>query len=331
MKKALVVLLVLVVVVVAGGAVLYQVLSRPAQRPPSEEKVEITPARVQRGEYLAKNVAACFACHAQPDWTRYAGPPQGPPGAGGDCLQGPGIPGAICTPNITPDKETGIGSWTDGEILRAMREGVDRDGNTLFPLMPYEEYSKMSDEDAKAIVAYLRSMPAVRYEAPRTDLDFPIKYFMRQVPKPLDGPVGEPNRSDPVQYGKYLTDIGICKFCHSPVDLKHEYIPGKEFSGGHPLVGQWGRVVSANLTPHETGIGNRTKAEFIGVFRGFSDPSTAPKVKDGHNTGMPWWAYSGMTDEDLGAIYDYLRSLPPVENRVDKWPPPPVEEKKEGA
>lgn len=331
MKKVLVVLLVLVVVVVAGGALLYNILSKPAQRPPSTEKVEITPARVKRGEYLAKNVAACFACHSQPDWTRYAGPPQGPPGAGGDCLQGPGIPGAICSPNITPDKETGIGDWTDGELLRAIREGVDRDGNTLFPLMPYEEYSKMSDEDAKAIVAYLRSMPAVRYEAPRTHLNFPIKYFMRQVPKPLTGPVAEPDYSDPVRYGKYLTDVGICKFCHSPVDQKHQYIPGKEFSGGHALMGQWGRVVSANLTPHPTGIGNRTKAEFIGVFRGFSDPSKAPKVTDGHNTGMPWWAYSGMTDEDLGAIYDYLRTLPPVENQVVKWPPPPAAPKKEGA
>ncbi|MES1245511.1 MAG: cytochrome C [Acidobacteriota bacterium] len=328
MKKILGVVLALVVLGVAGVA-LYVTLSKPAQRPASTETVEITPARVQRGEYLAKHVAACFACHAKPDWTRYAGPPQGPPGAGGDCLQGKGIPGAICSANITPDKETGLGDWTDGEILRAMREGVDRDGKALFPLMPYEEYSRMSDEDAKAIVAYLRSMPAVSYEAPQTHLDFPVGHFIKQVPKPLSGPVAEPDRSDPVRYGDYLTNIGACKFCHSPVDQKHQLIPGKLFSGGHMLFGQWGLVRSANLTSHETGLGNRSKAEFIGLFRAFSDPATAPKVQDGHNTGMPWWAYSGMSDEDLGAIYDYLRSLPPVENRVEKWPPPEPE-KKEG-
>jgi mono/diheme cytochrome c family protein len=328
MKKILGVLLALVVLAVAGVA-LYVTLSKPAQRPASTETVEITPARVQRGEYLAKHVTACLTCHAQPDWTRYAGPPQGPPGAGGDCLQGKGIPGAICSANITPDKETGLGGWTDGEILRAMREGVDRDGKALFPLMPYEEYSRMSDEDARSIVAYLRSMPAVSYEAPPTHLDFPLGHFIKQVPKPLSGPVAEPDRSDPVRYGEYLASIGACKFCHSPVDEKHQLIPGKLFSGGHSLFGQWGVVRSANLTSHETGLGNRTKAEFIGLFRAFSDPSTAPKVKEGHNTGMPWWAYSGMTDEDLGAIYDYLRSLPPVENRVEKWPPP-VEEKKAG-
>jgi hypothetical protein len=329
MKKVLGVLLALIVLAVAGAA-LYMTMSKPAQRPASTERVEITPARVQRGEYLAKHVAACLACHSQPDWTRYAGPAQGPPGAGGDCLAGKGIPGAICSQNITPDKETGIGDWTDGEILRAMREGVDRDGNALFPLMPYEEYSRMSDEDARSVVAYLRSMPAVRYEAPPTHLDFPLGHFIKQVPKPLNGPVPEPDRSDPVRYGEYLTDIGACKFCHSPVDEKHQLIPGKLFSGGHTLLGQWGVVSSANLTSHETGLGNRTKAEFIGLFRAFSDPKTAPAVKDGHNTGMPWWAYSGMSDEDLGAIYDYLHSLPPVENRVEKFPPR-VEEKKEGA
>jgi mono/diheme cytochrome c family protein len=329
MKKILGVLLALIVIAVAGVA-LYMTMSKPAQRPASTETVEITPARVQRGEYLAKHVTTCFACHSQPDWTRYAGPAQGPPGAGGDCLTGRGIPGAICSPNITPDKETGIGAWTDGEILRAMREGVDRDGEALFPLMPYEEYSRMSDEDAWAIVAYLRSMPAVRYEAPPTHLDFPVGYFIKQVPKPLQGPVAGPDRSDPIRYGEYLTDISACKFCHSPVDEKHQVIPGKLFSGGHLLMGQWGRVRSSNLTSHETGLGNRTKAEFIGLFRAFSDPSTAPVVKDGRNTGMPWWAYAGMSDEDLGAIYDYLRSLPPVENRVEKFPPP-LEEKKEGA
>ncbi len=331
MKKALSVLAALAVVLTLAGFIAYNVMSRPAQRPASTEKVEITPERVQRGEYLAKHVAVCFACHSQHDWSRYAGPISGPPGAGGDCLtRAQGAPGPICTSNITPDRETGIGDWTDGEILRAMREGVDREGKTLFPMMPYEEYRKMSDEDAKAIVAYLRSMPAVRYEAPETDLDFPIRFFMKGVPKPLDGPVPEPDRSDPVKYGKYLTDISVCMFCHTPVDGTHQPIQDKLFAGGHPLLGQWGVVSSANLTSHPTGMGNRTKEEFIAVFRSFSDPSKAPVVKDGKGTGMPWYDLAGMSDEDLGAIYDYLRSLPPQDNLVDKHPKMPIGPKKEG-
>jgi hypothetical protein len=321
MKKLLVVLLGIALVAVAGLA-LYLATYKPAQRPASAEKVEITPARVQRGEYLARHVAFCYACHAEHDWTRFAGPIQGTPGVGGDCLKADqGAPGMICNPNITSDPETGLGAWTDGEILRALREGVDRDGNALFPMMPYEEYRKMSDEDARAVVAYLRTVPPVESAPPETQLDFPVSFFIKMVPKPLDGPVPEPDPSDPVRYGEYLADIAACKFCHTPVGEKHRPLPGKLFAGGHPLVGQWGRVRSSNLTPHETGLGNLSREEFIGLFRSFADESAAAPVKDGRNTCMPWYVYAGMTDGDLGAIYAYLRSLPPVENRVETWPP----------
>lgn len=324
MKKILAVLLGLVLVVIAGLGI-YMAAYRPDQRPASPERVEITPARVERGRYLVHHVTDCFGCHADRDWTRYAGPVQGTPGAGGGCLTAEmGAPGLVCAPNITPDRETGIGAWTDGEILRALREGVGRDGDALFPLMPYEEYRRMSDEDARAVVAYLRTVKPVRSAPPRTSLDFPVGFFIKMVPRPLDGPVPEPARNDSVRYGEYLADVAGCKFCHSPVDSKHQLIPGRLMSGGHPLQGPWGMVSTSNLTPHETGMGSRSRLEFIALFRSFADQAAVAvdSGEAGRNTPMPWYAYAGMTDADLGAIYDYLHSLPPVENRVERFPGP---------
>lgn len=327
MKKIIRVLLVLALLLIAGLAV-YMATFEPARRPAPDEKVEITPARVERGRYLAHHVTDCFGCHADRDWTRYAGPVKGRPGVGGGCLTAQmGAPGLVCAPNITPDVDTGLGSWTDGEILRATREGIGRDGEALFPLMPYEEFRRMSDEDARSIVAYLRTVEPVRSSPPRTNLDFPVGFFIKMVPKPLDGPVPEPDRTDTVRHGEYLADIAGCKFCHSPVDRKQRVIPGRLLSGGHTFRGPWGEVSAPNLTAHETGLGDRSqrsRLEFIAIFRSFSDPMTvAARVgdgKDGRNTPMPWYAYAGMTDADLGAIYDYLHSLPPVENRVERFP-----------
>lgn len=321
MRKLLKVLLGLALAA-AGGLAVFVATYEPAQRPAPAETVEATPARVARGEYLVHHVVDCFGCHSRHDWSRYAGPVQGQPGIGGECLTAEqGAPGRICVPNITPDPETGIGSWTDGEILRAMREGVDREGEALFPMMPYLEYRRLSDEDARAVVAYLRSVPGVRNPTPETRLDFPVSFFIKMAPKPLDGPVPEPARSGPA-YGEYLATIAGCRFCHTPVDERMQPVPGRLLAGGHEHRGPWGVVLASNLTPHATGLGNRSKAEFIALFRSFADASAvAVPVRDGRNTVMPWYAYAGMTDDDLGAIYDYLRTLPPVENRVIKWRP----------
>src|SRR5216110_697497 len=97
----------------------------------------------------------------------FGGPVVSAHNAGSACI-GPeqGAPGKICFPNLTPDPETGLGAWTDGEILRAIREGVSRDGRALFPMMPYTEFRALSDEDTRAIVAYLRTMPAVKNAVP---------------------------------------------------------------------------------------------------------------------------------------------------------------------
>jgi len=314
----------LVIVALAAIGVSYLALRKPAQRPASAEKVEATPERIARGAYLVKHVTVCFDCHAERT-TAYGGPVKpGREGAGGFIWNKDlGFPGTLAAANITPDQETGLGQWTDGEIMRAIREGVDREGNALFPLMPYGHYSVMSDEDAQSIVVYLRTLAPLHYERPAKALDVPLNFIEKFIPKPLAGPVSAPDRSNTVAYGYYLSKIGGCHECHTPKNDKGEPIPGKDLAGGWEMHGPGFRVVTANITPHpSTWMGKATKEEFIARFRAFASftAASAPPAPAGRNTLMPWITYSGMTDEDLGALYDYLKTVPPVENQVNPFP-----------
>jgi hypothetical protein len=125
-----------------------------------------------------------------------------------------------------------------------------------------------------------------------------------------------------MRYGKYLVETAGCRSCHTPVDDKHRPLPGQAFAGGQTFQGPWGLVRSANLTPDAaTGIGGYTRDGFIALFRAFGDEeATAVAVQAGANTVMPWFTFNDMRDEDLGAIYDYLRTVAPVANRVERFP-----------
>ncbi len=323
MKKIVLILLAVVLVGAVIGYPLVQKAVKPKQRPASTEEIERTPARVARGRYLANHAFACFACHTDRDWTRWGAPFKGPVGGGGNCLEAPGS-GPICTSNITPHPEAGIGSWTDGEIVRSLREGVDHEGNLLFPMMPYEEYRvTLSDEDARAVVAYLRTLEPVAERPADIELPIQARYAMRHLARPLDGPVPEPDRSDPVRYGAYLTKLGNCQFCHSPLDENHQARPEVLMSGGSPLFGQWGFMAAPNLTRHPTGLGKITKEQFIARFRANAQAAGTAPAEQGKNTSMPWISFRGLTDEDLGSIYEFLQSVPPIENRVVRYPEPP--------
>jgi len=318
-------LVVVCLAVLVGAAVAYLGLKRPAQRPASAEKIEATPARLARGEYLALHVVDCLLCHSEVDFERF-GLPRVPGTAGkGGFRFGKqfNVPGVLYARNITPDPETGIGAWTDGEILRAMREGVDRHGDTIFPMMPYDGYRYMSDEDAKSIVAYLRTLPPIRNAVSDKKIDFPVNLLVKAAPQPLAGPVAAPDRKDSVAYGRYLTIIGGCIGCHTPESQPGKPVPGRAYAGGRVFRGPWGRNVTPNLTPHKDAyLGRATKEEFIGRFRSFASLTgeNAPVAPKGRNTLMPWLALSGATDEDLGAIYDFLKTLPPIENKVNPFP-----------
>jgi len=284
-------------------------------RPASDEKVEPTSARIERGAYLANAVFGCIACHSQPDEALFARPPREgtTPGAGGQCWdESVGFPGRVCATNLTADDETGLGLYTDGELMRAIREGIDRHGRGLFPLMPYRDYAGLSDEDTRAIVAYLRTLAPVKNAVPPKELNFPVGIFIRLVPRPLEGPVPEPDAKD---YGRYLGKA--CLRCHSPVDGRGRLIAGRELSGGQELkLPGGGSVFSPNLTPHADGLGSWTKEQFIARFRGYTSP--AP-VDPKRNTVMPWLSFAALTDDDLGALWEWLRASPPLEGKVAPW------------
>jgi mono/diheme cytochrome c family protein len=311
--------------VLLGGGVSWLALRKPAQQPAFAERVDATPQRVARGKYLVHHVADCVGCHSDHHLDRFGFPVKaGTIGQGGfPFTKELGMPGIVCAQNITPDRETGIGAWTDGEIMRAFREGVDRNGDALFPMMPYTYYHDMSDEDARSVVAYLRTLAPVKHSVPKKQIDFPVNLFVKFAPKPVTEPKVTPDDAkDHHAYGKYLVTIGGCIECHTQHDDKGQLV-GAQLAGGWELRGPWGRVRTANLTPHpETYVGRATKTEFIGRFRAFAgfDGAIAPKAAPGSNTVMPWLAFAGMTDQDLGAIYDYLHSVPSVKNAVVTFP-----------
>jgi hypothetical protein len=135
--------------------------------------------------------------------------------------------------------------------------------------------------------------------------------------------VPEPDRNDKVAYGKYLARVAGCQSCHTPVDKQHQPLPGQDFSGGQEFPGPWGALRSANLTPHATGLGDRTEAQFVGMFKAFDMPvADLPTVTPDKNTVMPWLTYSKMTEADLGAIYAFLKTVPAIERVVEKRPAP---------
>jgi hypothetical protein len=299
---------------VAVSAALVVLFTRfPAVEDAPQLSVAGTPEQVERGRYLAHHVTVCIDCHSPRDWSRFSAPPAPDRlGQGGEGLnRDVGFPGEIHPPNITT-----LGEWTDGEIVRAMTSGLSRDGRPLFPFMPYGIYAALSQQDAEALVAYLRTLPAAPTEPMPTELDFPLNLIVRTMPKQatLQASTPQPGESG---YGRYLTTIAGCQFCHSP-----QGEPDGELAcaGGHEFALASGKVVSPNITPHEvTGIGGWTKEAFVARFRAFANgaPPTGPQDP---NTVMPWTMYAGMTDEDLGAIYDYLRTVAPVDRAIEKWP-----------
>jgi hypothetical protein len=329
--KGLLVLLGVIVLVPAGGAA-YLSMFRPRVRAPSSEVVERTAARLARGTYLMENLLTCGHCHSPPDTERFGMPvPRGQARfTGGIVLDRSyqGFPGVVQAPNITPDDETGIGRWSDGELARAIREGVNRKGQAMFPSMPYGDFRGMSDEDLRSVIVYLRSLAPVRRATRPIEVDFPVNLLMRLAPEPVAGPVAAPHPGDRLAYGAYLVRMGSCKHCHTPAD-KGQPVESEAFAGGFvfeiPSPAGRHRVVTANITPDQTGyFGRATREEWIGRVRSFAglrdDP---PPVQPGLNTMMPWRELSGLTDEDLAAIYDYMKTVRPVRKVVEPFPDAP--------
>jgi hypothetical protein len=315
------VLLVIVVLVIIGG-ITYITQALPAIPVQKDLHVELTPERVARGEYLANHVTACMDCHSTRDWNKFTGPPvPGTLGKGGEVFdQSMNFPGRFVSKNITPFNLKG---WSDGDIYRAITSGVDRDGRPFFPVMPYPYYNKLATEDVYSIIAYLRTLPAIESQPEDSKADFPMNIILHTIPDPAH-PMALPAPTDPA-YGAYLANAAGCRECHTKME-KGKAV-GEPFAGGFEFHFPNGATLrSANITPDPVnGIGAWDKATFIRKFKQFADSSYVPPAVDrkaqDFQTVMPWMMYAGMTETDLGAIYDYLRAVPPVATKVQYWTP----------
>jgi mono/diheme cytochrome c family protein len=282
----------------------------PRARPLTTRRFAPTSERLARGTYLVKHVTPCMECHSPHKWDEHDAPIDSQLLGAGQEMPVKGLPGRVVAPNISPDPETGAASWTDDQLARAIREGIGHDGRALFPLMPYQRYRSMSDEDVASIIVYLRSLPPARRRQPATQVIFPVRYLMRTVPEPLPAPVPAPDVSTPDKRGAYLVTIGACGECHTPQDDHGQPIRGMDFAGGFVFDGPWGRVASANLTPDPSGIPYYDAALFKEVLR--TGYVKARRV----NQIMPWHAFGGMTDDDVAAVFAHLTTLTPVVHRV---------------
>lgn len=308
------------VLIVAIILATYVFTAFPKVDPPEEIQVAITEEQVERGKYLAYHVMMCADCHSSRDFSKFSGPPHpGTEFVGGDVFdQSMGFPGQFVSANITP---FGVGDWTDGELFRLITEGVTKDGNAIFPVMPYHLFGKLAREDVEAVIAYIRTLDPVETDHPQSKADFPFNFILRTMPQTAELRE-KPDPSDRIGYGEYVFTAAACADCHTKFEKGKPV--GPLAGGGREFQFPDGSIVrSANLTPHETGIQHYTRDGFINLFKRYADSAyVLPNVKPGEfQTLMPWYMYSGMTETDLGAIYDYIQTLPPYDNTVTLFTP----------
>jgi mono/diheme cytochrome c family protein len=256
---------------------------------------------VKRGDYLVNGLLTCGNCHT----------PKGPQGdimekafSGGLTFDEP--PFKVTASNITPDKETGIGNWSDADIKKALRKGVRPDGVQLAMIMPSDFYEIMTERDLDAVVAYLRTLKPIKNKVPD-----PI-YKVPQVHHPFPGgetPYTDAMMGDKVKKGFYLATVAHCMECHTPMGPKGRDFVNDLGKGGFAFKGPWGISVSRNITASkEKGIGNWTDAEIKRAI-------TQGVRRDGSKLKPPmaYHSYAEMTDDDLDAVVAYLRTVPAKE------------------
>ena len=266
-----------------------------------------TSGLLARGEYIVRNVAVCGHCHAA-DPKNSDGPL-----SGGLAFRNWRL-GTIRAANITPDMETGIGAWSEAQLVRAIRNGEDHEGDLLAPVMPYEWFHPMSDRDAFAVARYLRSQAPVR-NAINHDESLIFKSAKLFLLKVVDDDVPPPPvRAATPEYGKYLANhVSLCADCHTPrggiqarPDRDRLFAGDNDPPAGFP-------VPPANLTPDSaTGIGSWSEADFLRTLRTGVNPRG-----DSLHAFMPWRELRRMTDDDLRAIYRYLRMVRPIRNAIE--------------
>ena len=259
----------------------------------------------QRGAYLVTTIAACGNCHTPKDAA--SKPIPGAESSGGFAFDIP--PGHAVAANITPDPETGIGKWSDAQIVAALRDGRRPDGTTIGPPMPFEFYRGIADQDAAAIAAYIRSVTPIRHAVEKSQ----YKIALPPAYGPSVGHVEAPPRSDKVAYGGYLAGpLGHCMECHTPFKKPGQIDMSRLGAGGRDLPDPdkkpGGSVVSRNITPDpENGIGKWSDADIKRAITEGVRPDGAKLVR---TMAFDW--YARIAPADLDALVAYLRSLPPL-------------------
>jgi mono/diheme cytochrome c family protein len=263
---------------------------------------------VERGGYLVNSLGACSNCHT----------PRNPPPAGGPNLE-KRLSGGFQTfnepfftvkgSNLTPDKDTGLGNWSDADIKRALTEGVRPSGVPLAMVMPYSFIRVLTPGDLDAVVAYLKSIPAIHNEVQ------PPVYKIAMASPPLPGaekPMTDEQLKDPVKHGFYVSSLAHCMACHSrvsedvPADFKNAW--GK---GGRVFKGPFGQSTAANISGNkEKGLGGWTDAE---IKRALTEGIS----KDGRKLKPPMIDYVAYyktwKDDDINALIGWIRTIPPIE------------------
>jgi mono/diheme cytochrome c family protein len=259
-------------------------------------------APAERGKYLVTSILTCQNCHT----------PRGPGGvlnldrdlSSGLSWDEP--PFKVTASNITPDKETGIGNWSDADIEKALRKGMRPNGTRLAAVMPADFYEIMTPSDMHAVIAYLRTIKPVKqtYPDPVYRIALP-----RHILPGADKPFTDADMTDKVKKGFYLATIGHCFECHTPMGPKGREFETSYGKGGFEFPGPWGKSVSRNITSSkEKGLGGWTDAEIKrAITEGVSKDGTHLKPP------MGFALYKNMTADDLDALVAYLRTVPAKE------------------
>lgn len=315
MKKIMKIIGIVLLVIVAFALVVFVYVS--SSDIPTYEvvkvdyKVKSSPASVERGKKLANML--CASCHQNPETGKLTGK-----------LMSDAPPefGEIHSQNITQDKTYGIGEWTDAELMYLLRTGIKRNGQYSPPYMA--KLPTMADEDINAVISFLRSDERQIAADPTPDIpckpSFLTKMLCRLVWKPFPLPAESiplPDSTNTLAIGKYLAHNLDCFSCHSAdfktVDFLSPVLSEGYFGGGNQLLDLEGRVkLTPNLTPDtETGIGNWSKEQFINAVK-------SGRVEGQNALTYPMLPYPLLSDAEAGAIFEYLRTIPPIKNKVER-------------
>ena len=317
MKKGYKILLVIIVVIVVIAGVLASYIALRSIPKYEVEKIDIkvesTPARVERGVKLASML--CRNCHYNEATQKFTGK---------ELKEAPQF-GTIHSANITQDTVAGIGKWSDGDIIYLIRTGIRPDGQYIPPYMP--KLIHISDEDLYSIISFLRSsnnwVQPDNTRAPKSKPSFLTKFLVtigkaKPFPYPTDK-IPQPDTTNLVAWGKYISCYELeCFSCHSKDFAKNDFFtPEKSvgfFGGGNEMYNQDGKkLVTLNITMDEnTGIGSWTEEQFIKAVKTGIIPTGGPALR------YPMQPYSNLTDQEVKAIYAYLKTVPKLNHKVER-------------